>query len=149
LGADLTQLALTLSEPWLPANFSYVALNEDERRVYNALYFHQGSEAAVTVHELAFEAFPFRPASSRERNTRDLLKQLTEQRKIGIATSCEKPYGVFLICNAEELLTYTRNLNSRAMSMLRRAASLNKITLPVYLGQLSAALEEGEHNGTN
>lgn len=134
------------TEPWLPDNFNYLSLAEPERRVYNALYFHQGGAAAVKIEELAGEAFPFRPASSRERDTRDILKQLTEHKKVAIGSSCHKPYGVYLLTDPDELLAYTANLTARAMSMLRRAASLKKVSLPVFLGQLSAELSEMTHH---
>jgi len=136
----MTQLAFNLKEVWLPDNFDYLKLSDDERRVYNALYFHQGMNAAVKVPELASEAFPFKPQADRERVTRDILKQLTEGKKIAIASSCRKPYGFYLVTNPEELLDYTKNLTARAMSMLRRAASLKKVNLATFLGQL--ALEE-------
>lgn len=129
-------------EPWLPEQFDYLGLTEEQRRVYNALYFHQGSGAAVRVEELAFEAFPFRPQSTRERETRDVIKQLTEQKKVAIASSVHKPYGVYLIIEPDELLAYTANLTARALSMLTRAASLKKISLPVFLGQLALGAEE-------
>jgi hypothetical protein len=132
---------LPLLEPWLPDNFDYLALADPERRVYNALYFHQGGAAAVKIEDLAMEAFPFRPASSRERNTRDILKYLTERKKVAIGSSCRKPYGIYLITDPDELLAYTQNLTARAMSMLTRAASLRKVSLPVYLGQLRADFE--------
>lgn len=140
------QLALILKDPWLPDNFDYTTMGEDERRVYNALYYHRGAEQAITIDDLAAEAFPFRPVSWRNRMTRRLLKQLTEDRKVAIATNC---HGVYFVESADELLNYTANLTHRAMSILKRAASLRKISLPVYLGQLRAEFDntEGEING--
>jgi hypothetical protein len=136
----MNQPAFHFHEPWLPANFDYLKLSDHERKVYNALYYHQGSQAAIQVTRLAQEAFYFRPQSVRERETRQIVKELTEDRKIAIATNCHKPYGVYLITDPDELLEYTANLTSRAMSMLRRAATLKKISLPVFLGQLSQQL---------
>jgi len=140
IGKPMSQLAFNLKEMWLPDNFDYLKMSEDERRVYNALYFHQGMNAAVTAEDLAFEAFPFKSKAARERITRNILKQLTEEKKIAIASSCRKPCGFYLVTNPEELLDYTKNLTARAMSMLRRAASLKKVNLATFLGQL--ALEE-------
>lgn len=140
--AGMTQLAFNLKEPWLPAGFDYLKLAEDERRVYNALYFHQGHAKAVKVRELAFEAFPFRPAADRERVTRDLVKALTEDHKIAIATSVHKPYGVYFVTSPDELLDYCNSLTARIVSTARRIASLKKISLPAFLGQLSVELSE-------
>lgn len=139
----MNQLAFDIREPWLPDHFSLTALSEPELRVYEALYYHQGAASAVLIEQLAFEAFPFKPKSGRERETRDLLKTLTERHHIAIATSIRKPRGAYLILEAEEIKTYTNNLIARGLSDFRRAAVLNKVSLPVFLGQLRLRLEEG------
>lgn len=140
----MNQLAFHISEAWLPDNFKMWLLTEDELKVYEALHYHQGKDAAITIRELGYEAFPMRPFGAltvRDRIIRDVLKQLTEKHKIAIGASCQKPYGVFLLCTPDELLGYVANLTARATSMLRRAASLKKVSLPAFLGQLRVDLE--------
>lgn len=119
---------------WMPAGFDAAALPAEEKTLLAILKLHVGRARAIKV------SFLSHLSGAGERGVREMLKHLTEDHGVGIASTTEAPFGVYLIETADELNDYCDNLQSRGLSVLRRAAVLKKLHLPELLGQL--ALEQ-------
>jgi len=116
---------------WRPVNFDASKLTSEEEVVLAYLkVLHVGANRAIVVRELA------KCCHMDARKLREILKHLTETHHVAIASSVEKPFGIFLIDNEEEALDYCKQLHSRALSTLRREAVIKRVTLPALLGQM-------------
>lgn len=66
-----------------------------------------------------------------------MVERVAGDHGVGVASTTEAPFGVYLIETAQELDDYCANLQARGLSVLRRAALLKKVHLPELLGQLA------------
>jgi len=122
---------------WRPEGLDITKLNSEEGAVLSRLRFHEGLARAITVEEMSA------CLSMPDRKVRSVLKHLTEDHRIAIATAGT---GCYLVQTAEELEGYLDNLKKRALSTLHRMAVLKRQHLPELLGQLSmeAGVQERE-----
>lgn len=116
---------------WMPIAFDETTLPAEEKALLAILKLHVGRARAIKV------GFLSHLSGAGERGVRDMLKHLSEDHGIGVASTTEAPFGVYLIETAQELDDYCANLQARGLSVLRRAALLKKVHLPELLGQLA------------
>ncbi len=78
-------------------------------------------------------------SGDRKRKVRAVIKTLTEEHGLAIASALDNPAGYFLVETKEELSAYCRQLKHRSLSGLVRCSSLER-RKPEYLGQIRMEL---------
>lgn len=107
--------------------------SEEERAVAGSLRW--GSAAARQVPEIAAAADL--PA----RQVQRIIRHLVDDHGWPIGTSMAEPFGNYLIDSAGELDQTVALLRSRGISILARAAALNRTSLRRFLEQVQAELD--------
>ena len=93
-------------------------------------FHHKGKDQAITVKDLSYR---FKVS---DREIRDCLRILNLN-GYPVLTSTGDPYGVYYASNEKEIDEYLANLKSRATSIFRRMAAIDRIKTKDFLsGQL-------------
>ena len=114
-----------------------------KNKVLVKLAHHVGLLNAIGMAELYEDVFG-KPWNDRINDTRDLRVIITELRNEGTpicSTAIQNGSGYYLAAAGSELKDYIRRDTMRALRILTRAARIQKVTLPEYLGQLKLRME--------
>jgi len=122
-------------------------MGETERRgsILAALTGHIGEPNAIGMGEL-YELVYGESWNNRINDTRALRKAITHLREEGVPVcSVAASYGggYYLAAAGSELAGYLRRSERRALLILKRNATIKKISLPDYLGQMKLNMEGG------
>ncbi|HEX8276066.1 MAG TPA: hypothetical protein VF615_25740 [Longimicrobiaceae bacterium] len=127
-----SQLALYL-DTTRPQLYPADLCSDEERAVAAALRW--GSAAARQVPEIAAAAGL--PA----RRVQTIIKHLVDDHGWPVGTSMSAPFGNYLIDSAAELDQTVELLRTRGISILARAAALNRTSLRRFLEKVQADLD--------
>jgi len=114
-------------------------LTTEEGLVLSKILHHKGKQNSVSRMELSLLT------GLDDRTIRQAIKDLIEEHGQPIGSNYAG--GYYMIADREELKKTYETLRGHALSILKRAAKLRKISLPELLGQLT--LEEVSEHGTN
>jgi len=122
-------------------------MGEPERRgtILAELASHIGEPNAIGMGEL-YELVYGEQWSNRINDTRALRKVITDLRGEGVpicSVAASYGGGYFLAAAGSELAGYLRKSERRALKILKRNATIKKISLPDYLGQMKLNMEGG------
>jgi hypothetical protein len=107
---------------------------------------HIGETKAIGMGEL-FEAVYGESWRNRINDTRRLRKLITDMRREGVAICSVSGHtggGYYLASAGSELLGYLRRSKIRALRILARVATIQKVSLPDLLGQMRLEMENGD-----
>ena len=106
-------------------------MTSEQRSVWNVLKHHSGKASAIRIRDLV------RQCALPERKVRDIVTSLilVFHIRIGSTYSGRQP-GYFVIESAEEAEATYEVLRGHALSILRRAAVIRRLSFPELLGQL-------------
>ena len=113
--------------------------------ILGALTGHIGEPHAIGMGEL-YELVYGEPWSNRINDTRILRKAITDLREEGkpiCSVASHSGGGYYLAAAGSELAGYLRSSERRALKILKRNATIKKISLPDYLGQMKLNVEGG------
>lgn len=114
--------------------FLFLDMTPDEKRVWGILQGHAGRASAITGEELAKQAdLPWRWC-------REVMKSLIETHHCRIGSAPGRPPGYFIIETPEEAEATYETLKGQALSTLKRAAVIRKVSLRELFGQLQMEL---------
>lgn len=106
---------------------------DEERAVARAIRW--GASYARQVPDIAHHA------GLKPRKAQAIIKHLVDDHAWPIGTSMREPFGNYLIDSATELEQTSALLRVRGISMLARAAKLNRTSLRLVLERLQAELD--------
>jgi len=107
-------------------------LTEEEFSVFAVLRRRKGKERAIGKKELA------KILGMDERMVRRVIKALIEEH--GVPVGSDYVRGYFIVAAPEEVEETYQTLKNHALSILKRAAVLKRISLKRLLGQLEVEL---------
>jgi len=110
--------------------FSGPELTPEERSILAVLQNCRGQKLAIRVPDLADRV------GMDDRTVRKVVKHLVEFHHLSIGSTPSNTPGYYMIMTAEEAWEVFKSLRRRALSILRRASVIRKMTLPKLLGQL-------------
>lgn len=116
-------------------------------QILGALTSHIGEPHAIGMGEL-YELVYGESWRNRINDTRILRKAITDLREEGIpicSVASHSGGGYYLAAAGSELAGYLRSSERRALKILKRNATIKKISLPDYLGQMKLNMEGGEN----
>ncbi len=108
---------------------------------------HIGEPNAIGMGEL-YELVYGEPWSNRINDTRALRTVIEWMRSEGIpicSVASANGGGYYIAAAGSELANYLRRDERRALKILKRCATIKKISLPDYLGQMKLNMEGGEN----
>ena len=111
------------------------SLTREEAAVLRLLEAHKGHESAITGEAIA-EAL-----NMEKDRPRQVVRHLRERHDILIGATNTKPQGYYLSVTAEDEDLALRNMETRAMSMLKYIAKRKRLALEVVFNQAKLMLE--------
>ena len=122
------------------------ALETAKMKVYMVMLKHVGPEKKIGMGELYQEVFGEK-WTHRINDTRKIRDLITEMRRDGqpvMSDSSSTNGGYWIAASASEINNWCNREKGRALSMLKRIASIKKVSLPDYIGQLHLELGGGD-----
>ena len=116
---------------------------ETRNRLLAEMSSHIGKQNAVGMAPLYKTVFD-RPWDNRINDTRALRNLVTILREEGIpinSVTSQSGGGYYLAAAGSELADYLRRNERRALRVLKRNATIKKVSLPNYLGQIRLEME--------
>ena len=111
-------------------------------KIYMVMMQHVGPDKKIGMGELYSEVFD-RPWDHRINDTRKLRDLVTEMRAQGqpvMSDSSHTNGGYWIAASASEVNAWCERSKIKALSILKRLASVKKISLPEFLGQMQLEL---------
>lgn len=108
-------------------------------RTYLILMKHQGRENAIDMGDLYRLVFN-KNFQNKISDTRKLRTVITELRQCGFpvcSSMAKENRGYYLAVTAKDIEDFVKTMERRALKTLMLISRVKKISLPVYLGQLS------------
>lgn len=105
------------------------------------LLMHVGPNNKIGMGDLYMTVFG-KTWAHRINDTRLIRRLVTELRSEGmpIMSDCSSSGGYWVAASASEVNAFCNKDKSRALAILRRVASIKKVSLPDYLGQMQLEL---------
>ena len=120
-----------MSAPASQMSMLFLEMTPDEKAVWRILQDHRGRARALTGEALAERAgLPWREC-------RDVMKSLIEAHHCRIGSAPGRPPGYFVIETPGEALECCRVLRGQGLSVLKRAAVLQGVSLRELFGQIA------------
>ena len=109
----------------------------DEQAVYSLL--KSGRAYAITARDLAERT------GLSDRQIRQVVKDLIMKRGLLVASAVDDPAGFYLATTREEILAATKGLRHRGISILARAAKLQRSGIEIVFNLARLEFEEEKH----